>query len=247
MTKFDIYSDSMLSAFVANAHTNDVIKKKYEIVQGVYDFYNYVPDSVLFVGFNPAMLYAQNQKILVTEVSQAVRNYLDNANVKYTYIDYKELNQHNKSIDVVVAFDEYFTFAESDQAQQEQIGLFCSVSREFLISTLKDYKNQDYKDREYSQPVLVRNGTTKKTYIESHDWDLRDRATWKTTVYEIDQTSNELVAFGPLNRRTMYFKQLAKFSLDSGAGNFTVHKNLMYKGLVKKNYEHVISITFDGH
>jgi len=45
----------------------------------------------------------------------------------------------------------------------------------------------------------------------------------------------------------MYFKQLAKFSLDNGASNFIVHKNLMYKGLVKKNYEHVISITFDGN
>jgi hypothetical protein len=247
MTNFDRYTDSMLAAFIANPHTNDVVKKKYEIVQGIYDFYNYVPDSILFVGFNPAMLYAQKQKIFVTEISQTVRNYVDNSNIKYTYIDYEDLTQYAKSIDVVVAFDEYFTFAESDQAQQDQIGLFCRLSREFLISTLKDYKNQDYKEKEYSQPVLVRNGSNKKTYIESHDWDIKDRSTWKTTVYEIDQTSNELVAFGPFNRRTMYFKQLAKFSSDSGASNFTVHKNLMYKGLVKKNYEHVISITFDGH
>ena len=94
---------------------------------------------------------------------------------------------------------------------------------------------------------MSRNGNSKHTYLESHDWDIKDRSIWKTTVYEIDQTSNELTAYGAFDRRTMYFKQLAKFSLDSGANNFMVHKNLMYKSLVKKNYEHVISMTFDGN
>ena len=86
----------------------------------------------------------------------------------------------------------------------------------------------------------------RSTFLESHDWDLRDRSSWKTTVYGINQTSNQLETYGTFNRRTMYFKQLAKFSLDAGANNFLVHKNLMYKGLTKRNYEHVISITFNG-
>jgi len=43
----------------------------------------------------------------------------------------------------------------------------------------------------------------------------------------------------------MFFKQLAKFSIDAGAVNFLVHKNLMYKSLIKKNYEHVVSIQFE--
>ena len=51
---------------------------------------------------------------------------------------------------------------------------------------------------------------------------------------------------GPYLRRALYFKQLAKFSHDAGAVGFNVHKNLMYKSLIKKNYEHVISIRFDN-
>jgi hypothetical protein len=43
----------------------------------------------------------------------------------------------------------------------------------------------------------------------------------------------------------MYFKQLAKFSMDAGASDFIVHKNLMYKSVIRKNYEHVISIRFE--
>jgi hypothetical protein len=49
---------------------------------------------------------------------------------------------------------------------------------------------------------------------------------------------------GLFARRSMYFKQMAKFSIDAGAKEFYVHKNLMYKSLIKKNYEHVISISF---
>lgn len=247
MTHFDSYTNSILTAFLANAHTQDVINKKNEIILGVYEFYNVAPASVLFVGFNPAILASKVGKVYVTEVSKETRDYLTAQGVKYTYIDYADLPKYQKQFDAVIALDEYFTFAKTDEEQQKQIGLFCSLAKEFVVSTLRDYKNQDYKDREYSQPVLVRNGTNKKTYLESHDWDLRDRASWKTSVYEIDQTTNSLQSFGPFDRRTMYFKQLAKFSIDAGANNFLVHKNLMYKSLVKKNYEHVISITFDGH
>jgi hypothetical protein len=247
MTRFDSYTDSIFSAFKFNAHRQDVINKKYEIIAGVYEFYNLVPTDVLFVGFNPAILALKSKNITVTEISQTARDFLTAEGVKFNYIDYSDLAVQRKEFDVVVALDEYFTFASNDKMQQDQIGLFCSLARDFVISTLRDYKNQDYKDREYSQPVLSRNGNSKHTYLESHDWDIKDRSIWKTTVYEIDQTSNELTAYGAFDRRTMYFKQLAKFSLDSGANNFMVHKNLMYKSLVKKNYEHVISITFDGN
>jgi hypothetical protein len=212
----------------------------------VYEFYNLAPESVLFVGFNPAILGATAKNITVTEISQEARNFLNSNGVKFTYLDYADLPKYKKSFDVVVALDEYFTFAHTDQQQQDQIGLFCSLARDFVISTLKDYKNQDYKDREFSHPALVRNGNAKSILLESHDWDLKDKASWTTTVYQIEQETNTLNSFGPVSRRTMYFKQLAKFSLDAGATNFLVHKNLMYKGLTKKNYEHVISITFNG-
>ena len=61
-------------------------------------------------------------------------------------------------------------------------------------------------------------------------------------VYEL--LGNDANTAGPYNRRSMFFKQMAKFSIDAGAKEFYVHKNLMYKSLIKKNYEHVISISF---
>ena len=114
-----------------------------------------------------------------------------------------------------------------------------------MISTIRDYKNQDFKDCEFSQPIMVRNSGENRLYLECHDWDLRDRTLWTSTVYEIADTGNTLAVYGRFQRRTMVFKQLAKFSMDAGAVNFLVHKNLMYKSLIRKNYEHVVSIQFE--
>lgn len=242
---FGKYTESLLSAFKFSPHQQDLAKKKYEIVEGVFHFYNISPDKILFVGFNPAILAAQGKELFVTQISDAALDFLKSQNIKVTNIPEQDLINFKNQFDAVVALDEYFTFANSDIDQQNKIKLFSSLAKDLVISTLKDYKNQDYKEREFSAPALIRNGTNKEINIESHDWDLKDRTAWTTTVYQIDQQSNTLSTFGPFDRRTMYFKQLAKFSLDAGAYNFLVHKNLMYKGLTKKNYEHVISITFN--
>jgi hypothetical protein len=82
-----------------------------------------------------------------------------------------------------------------------------------VITTCKDYKNQEFKDREFSIPALIRVGQANTVYLEFHDHNLQDRNSWKTQVYEINGT--ELTATGPFARRAMFFKQLAKFSADA--------------------------------
>lgn len=248
MTKFVKYTDALLSALMFNPRGHEAIAKKQEVLDGVYRFHNIEPTSILFVGFNPTILSCRAKTIAVTEISHAAREYLTNQGIKFEYIDIADLPNYKKKFQGVIALEEYFTFAETDIAQQEQIALFSSIASEFIISTLRDYKNQDFKEREFSQPALVRNGANSKIYNEFHDWDQKDRASWKTNVFEIESPTNVLTGYGPFYRRTMYFKQLAKFSYDAGASNFLVHKNLMYKSLIKKNYEHVISIRFeDGY
>jgi hypothetical protein len=245
MTNFTSYTDAVLSALECNPKSQDVIEKKHEVLEGVYRFHNLVPTSVLFVGFTPAILACTAKKIAVTEISENAQNYLTSKGIKFEYIDFKDLPKYQKNFEAVIALEEYFTFAESDATQQQMVKLICSLATDFVISTVRDYKNQDYKDREFSQPALVRNGSSNRVYTEFHDWDLKDRAIWKTMLYEIKNPSNELTTYGPFARHTMYFKQLAKFSMDAGASDFLVHKNLMYKSVLKKNYEHVISIRFD--
>lgn len=242
---FANYTDAVLSALTFNPKLDDQVARKQEILDGVYRTENLEPTSVLFVGFNPAILSCRAKTLAVTEISDSAREFLANRGVNFTYIAPQDLIKHNKQFQCVVAMEEYFTFADSDQEQQDKIAKICNLATAFVISTLRDYKNQDYKDREFSQPALIRNSGEQKIFLESHDWDLKDRTLWNTMVYEIDQPSDAMKSYGIFNRRTMFFKQLAKFSMDAGAMNFLVHKNLMYKSLIKKNYEHVVSIQFE--
>ena len=243
MTDFVRYSDSLLSALTHSNKDQEIIVKKQEILDGIYGFHNFVPTTTLFVGFNPSILSGKNGIVSVTNVSQTVRDYLNSRNIAYTYIPEYELP--GKKFDVVIAMDEFFTFTDSELNQQNLVKQICNIASEFVVSTLRDYKNQDFKDREFSVPAVIRNGKSSCVYNEFHDWDFANRAAWTTTVYEITNPLHELTTYGPFARRTMYFKQLAKFSMDAGACDFVVHKNLMYKSLIRKNYEHVISIRFE--
>jgi hypothetical protein len=240
---FSDYTDAVLSALTFNPRFDDVVARKQEILDGVYRTENLEPTSILFVGFNPAILTCKAKTIAVTEISDVAQAFLKTHNVKFTYIDSTDLSKYQKQFQCVVAMDEYFTFADSDQAQQDKIAKICNLATAFVVSTIRDYKNQDYKDREFSQPVSVRNGKDTRIFLENHNWDLKDRTLWDTMIYEIEGSS--LKTYGMFDRRTMFFKQLAKFSMDAGAVNFLVHKNLMYKSLIKKNYEHVVSIQFE--
>lgn len=239
------YTDAVLSALIFNPKANDQIARKQEILDGVYRTENLQPESVLFVGFSTTILSCQAKNIAVTEISDAALAYLKSQKIKCVYIDPAKLAEYSKQFDCVVAMDEYFTFAKTDQEQQDKIATICNLARSFVVSTVRDYKNQDFKERDFSQSVVVRNGTAHKLFVEYHDWNLQDRASWTSSVYEIERPSNALTTYGDFDRRTMYFKQLAKFSMDAGAANFLVHKNLMYKSLIKRNYEHVVSIQFE--
>jgi hypothetical protein len=242
---FANYTDAVLSALKFNPKLDEVVARKQEILDGVYQIENLEPQSVLFVGFNPAILSCRAPNIAVTDISADARNFLAEHKIKFAYIDTVDLVDYYKQFQCVVAMDEYFTYADSDADQQNKIKMICNLATNFVISTIRDYKNQDFKDREFSAPIAVRNSGQSIMFLESHDWDQKDRSRWNSLVHEIDRDTGNTNTYGPFDRRTMYFKQLAKFSIDAGAVNFQVHKNLMYKSLIKKNYEHVVSIQFE--
>lgn len=245
MSDFATLSDVNLLAFKNNNRSNDVVVKKQEIVNTLAQYYNLSPSQPLFVGFSSFVMAGYPAEIAITSVGQEVLDYLTEQKVKYRYIPEIELINYRKRFDVVVVADEYFTYADSDQTQKDLVGQISSLATDYVITTLRDYKNQDYKDREFSQPSIVRNSDASTVFLESHAWSQQDRANWVSTIYAINQTTQSLTTFGDFTRRTMYFKQLANFSNAAGATDFVVHKNLMYKGLIKKNYEHVITITFN--
>ena len=240
--KFSSYTEISVNALQFNPKGQEVLDRKKEILRSISERHGSSPASILFYGFSPLLLICDAETIAVTEISDKIKKYLDDKGIKYTYIEEDKLKDHDKKFDWVVAVDEYFTFANSEDHQQGKIARLCALAKKLVVTTLKDYKNQDFRDKEFSSPLAVRNNKDSKVFLEHHNYDYQDRNSWKTVVYEL--LNNDANTAGPYNRRSMFFKQMAKFSIDAGAKEFYVHKNLMYKSLIKKNYEHVISISF---
>lgn len=240
MSQFVSYSDIIFDAFCLHNKRKEIIDRKQEIIEKIFEYYNCSPDSVLFVGFNPAILTTRAKEIYVSEVSQSVVDWLKLQGVNAKLYSESE----TRKFECVIAVDEYLTFFGTEQDQQMAIGKLCGLCSGTVITTVKDYKNQDFKEREYSHPAIIKANNRLTAFTEIHDWDLKDKASWQTAVYCLSGLESECK--GIYNRRALFFKQLAKFSMDAGATNFLVHKNLMYKSLIKKNYEHVISINFDS-
>lgn len=239
-TQFEKYNDVLLDAFQSNLKSFDLIAKKKEILTELIDHYDQSIITILFIGFTPSLLGMYGYEIYVTEVSNEVQDFLRKNNVKFTYVE--SINASKDRYDMIVALDEYLTFAATDNDQRDLINTLCSICNKFIVTTLKDYKNQDYRDKEFSQPILVKSHYKNKIYFEHYEFDSLDRNFSFGTNYIIDDDGATIV--GPFPRRNMFFKQLAKFSLDAGANNFLVHKNLMHKSIIKKNYEHIITIKF---
>lgn len=244
--KFIDYSEIGFEAFRFSSKQTETIKRKREIIDAVNTQYRLRPESVLFVGFNPAILsYDPSVKITVTQVSDSTIAALRETNPDIRNLAWDHIN-HEDKFDLVVAVDEFLTFAETEQEQQLNITKICNLAEQVVITTLRDYKNQSFKDREFSVPSVIKGETEDRMYLEYHDYDPQDRNAWARSVYEI--TGDSMRHWRGFQCRQMFFKQCAKFSIDAGASDFLIHKNIMYKSLIKKNYEHVISMRFaNGH
>jgi len=238
-TSFEKYSDILFEAYQGNSRSDDMSSKKKEILDKIFSYYNLDTTNTLFVGFNPVLLHLKDEEICITQVSDAVRKYLTKELVSYTYVDFDRIKE--KQFSAVIAFDEYFTFANNDNEQKDSVKKLISLSKKFVLTTLKDYKNQDFKEKEFSNPIALKDiNDFKKIFFEHYEYSQTEKGSFQSTNYMIDNDS--VTVAGPFDRRVMYFKQLAKFSLDAGAKNFLVHKNIMYKSVIKKNYEHIITI-----
>lgn len=237
MTDFIQYSDGIFKAFCQHPKQKEIAERKYDIINKVSNYYNLTPTSVLFVGFNPAILNIPCQDIAVTGVSDSVMQWLKQQRPEIYPLD------KPKKFDYVIGFDEYLTFAKTEQEQLDKIKSICNLASKLVITTVKDYKNQDFKEREHSHPAIIRNAGNLVAYCEIHNWSTQDKNIWTTNLYELNGVDAKCL--GQYQRRSLFFKQLAKFSLDCGASNFLIHKNVMYKSIIKKNYEHVISIQFN--
>lgn len=238
MNSFTDYNSVIFNAFITHTKQKEIVDKKEEIFSKIFEYYNYTPSNFLFIGFSPYITCLKGKSITLAETNDDILTWLDKQKIKVESLSYT----NKEKFDCVIAMDEYLTFSESDEQLKQKISVIKNLCSNLFLTSVKDYKNQDFKDREYSIPAIIKSNNTITSFTEIHDWSVNEKSSYRTFLYELTDKDSKL--HGQFIRKPVYFKQLARFCSDVGAVDFLVHKNVMYKSLIKKNYEHVISVNF---
>jgi len=225
---FQIYNKAVVSAFNELIKTEDLIARKTENFLKILRGYNDIK-TVLCTGYNPVALGLQKEGYDISLLDSS-----EEMGPPFVPFDI------NIRYDAVLALDEYITFASDETAQKDLLNTVCDLTKAVLIVTLSDYKNMSENTKDYSDPQGYKTKEGYTTYLEKHT---KGRNHFLTKVYKIDHNDN-LTIFGPVGRRSMYFKQLARQAENNKSIKFLFQKNMMYKGMLKKNYEHIITIDF---
>jgi len=139
------YSDIGFGAFVFSNKQQEITNRKQGILSSVYDHHGVVPKSVLFVGFNPAILQCPADRIYLAEISATASDWLLANGIKFEVVPIEDLFNYGKQFDAVIALEEYFTFVSSEADQKSKFDMICNVTKRIMITTLRDYKIKNSK------------------------------------------------------------------------------------------------------
>jgi hypothetical protein len=208
-----------------------VTNTKVGVITKVFESLMFYPDTLLFASYSPlADAMSENFDVYLTPDQHFLSK---NSRVK--------IAQANQKFDCVLAIDEHFTYFLSEQDQKNRLAHLAACCKGWLITTLIDYKNlAPYKK---NQVNMLHDFKNDAIFLEQNSPSNIDKQEWNSYFYAITDYQT-LETVGPIPRRTMYFKQLAKYASDLGSKDYVVQKNNLYRGFGRKHWEHIITIRF---
>lgn len=212
-------------------YLENAVRTKVSVLEKVLEGLGFSPDSIYMCSYTPIADELANRYDVYMPADQITKT----KNKKIKTAD------ENSKYDCVLALDEFLTYCTSEQEQKDRLAELSKMCDGWLITTLVDYKNlAPYKK---NQVEVIHDYKSDAIFLEQNTPISSDKQAWNSYFYSITDHSN-LDAVGPVPRRTMYFKQLAKYSSDLGSTNYIIQKNTLYRGFGRKHWEHIITIRF---
>jgi hypothetical protein len=210
----DVWQDPAVKGFA--------LKKVQKQISQIFLELNHTPKNILNFGYKNAA------SIL-----------LDSNNAYDTELDY------SKQYDTVLALDEYFTYAPDEQSQKQMIEDAARLVKPggILLASMRDYRNNPVHKRNLGDSSYININNTHYVVVEINRPDMRDNQLWHQTNFVIEGDS-AAVAYELGERRTLYFKQLAKYCNDANCRQFGVLKEYFWKSPWKRNAEHIAWARF---
>jgi len=207
------------------------VKTKISVVDKVFDSIGFAPRSIYMTAYNP----------IADQLAEEYDVYLPADCMSLVTNSRVSVATEDRTYDCVLALDEYLTYFADEQQQKDQLARLAKLCKGWLITTLVDYKNlAPYKK---NQVEVIHDYKSDAIFLEQNSPISTDKQAWNSWFYAI--TNHQVLdSVGPIPRRTMYFKQLAKYASDLGSLNYVVQKNTLYRGFGRKHWEHIITIRF---
>lgn len=146
----------------------------------------------------------------------------------------------NDKFDLIIALDEVLTRDGDEQSQKKHITQVASLlnSGGILLSSLRDYRNTNCHRRPMGDACFNILGNENIVTVEINELNAKDKQAWTQKIHVVTNDT-DFVCINAGDRRTLYFKQLAKYCADAGADKFGVIKDIYWKGHLRRTPEHV--------
>ena len=210
---FDSFIDS---AWQDTAVNSTAVKRAQKQLSQIFLELNHTPVDILNLGYtNAASLCLQSSGLSVD--CEPVKKY-----------------------DTVLALDEYFTYVDSEQYQKQIIADATKLLAPggVLLASIRDYRNNPVHKRNLGDSSYININNTHYVVVEINRPDHSDRQSWHQTNFVIEN-DNAATAYELGYRRTLYFKQLAKYCNDAGCKQFGVLKERFWKSPWRRSMEHI--------
>lgn len=198
--------------------------------------------NVLILGFNP-MLWKICKDVPDFEYSMMCfdQNQVDFArnheDLKHIKVYHASEIEPAEQFDVVCALDSYFTRFATEAEQRSAIALAHSFTKHTLITTVKDFKNIKSIDRLIDPPMVINSKDGSHVFVCHREWNPKDKQQFTETMYQL--CNGDLKSIISETKRTLYFKQLAKYIHDLGCTQFQISQQQFYKNLFSRSYEYI--------
>lgn len=219
-----------------------LVELKAQIIRDTMgDFTTGEYNTALVLGFNPILWALCKDRddfkysVLCRDEheSEFVRNHDD---LKHVDVLTKE-DITDQKFDITLALDSYFTRFSTEESQKQIIADAHSYTKKALVTTIKDFKNMKSVDRLVDPPMVINSGDASHVFVCHRIWDRTDKQKFKETMYQLHD--GKLMSEVTETKRTLYFKQLAKYIHDLGCKEFKISQSQFYKNLFSRSYEYI--------
>lgn len=199
---------------------SNYLSKSQSIIMAAFKEANHKPKEILSLNENWATIFLKEQGLSVTLLSEA---------------------RNNKKYDTVLALDETLCRFSNENAQKQAVLNLLNLlePQGLMLVSLRDYRNGNFHRRPLGDTVLNELDGEDFITVEVNQHQNHDKQAWYQKMYLI-KNHQELQVIDCGDRRTLYFKQLAKYINDHNQTNkFGIFKEIFWRGTWRRTPEHI--------